>query len=156
MVTRTSEPELYKDKIEVSLDGRQIFYLFFGGAVVACLVFVLGVMVGRRLEARAHVDRAAATSAVRDPLAALDRLAEGKGEMTFPSALGAGGSGGVPAAEVERAIAALGEPARANEKAPPARVAAEKVPEPKVAAEKVKPVPAAKVDDAAPVDRPEG
>ena len=62
MVTRTSEPELYKDKIEVSLDGRQIFYLFFGGAVVACLVFVLGVMVGRRLEARSHVDRAAATS----------------------------------------------------------------------------------------------
>ncbi|HRK48052.1 MAG TPA: hypothetical protein PK324_20635 [Nocardioides sp.] len=49
-MTRTSEPELYKDKIEVSLDGRQIFYLFFGGAVVACLVFVLGVMVGRRLE----------------------------------------------------------------------------------------------------------
>ena len=43
-----TDSELYKDKIEVSLDGRQIFYLFFGGAVVACLVFVLGVMVGRR------------------------------------------------------------------------------------------------------------
>ena len=44
------EPELYKDKIEVSLDGRQIFYLFFGGAVIVGLVFVLGVMVGRRVE----------------------------------------------------------------------------------------------------------
>src|ERR1041384_6132748 len=48
----TREPELYKDKIEVSLDGRQIFYLFFGGAVIVGLVFVLGVMVGRRVEAR--------------------------------------------------------------------------------------------------------
>ena len=54
-----TDTDLYKDKIEVSLDGRQIFYLFFGGAVVACLVFVLGVMVGRRLEARGHVDRVA-------------------------------------------------------------------------------------------------
>ena len=40
------EADLYKDKIEVSLDGRQIFYLFFGGAVIVGLVFVLGVMVG--------------------------------------------------------------------------------------------------------------
>ena len=52
------EPELYKDKIEVSLDGRQIFYLFFGGAVIVGLVFVLGVLVGRRVEARGHLDRA--------------------------------------------------------------------------------------------------
>jgi cell division septation protein DedD len=66
-----SEP--YKDKIEVSLDGRQIFYLFFGGAVIVGLVFVLGVMVGRRVEARGHVDRAHTTAAA-DPLTALDRL----------------------------------------------------------------------------------
>ena len=37
------------------------------------MVFVLGVMVGRRVEARGHLDRAD-TSAARDPLAALDRL----------------------------------------------------------------------------------
>jgi hypothetical protein len=116
MVTRAAEPELYKDKIEVSLDGRQIFYLFFGGAVVACLVFVLGVMVGRRLESRAHVDRAAATSATRDPLAALDRLAEGKGEMTFPSALG---SAAPPVTEVDRAIQAVAPPAPPPAPAPP-------------------------------------
>lgn len=72
---RTPETELYKEKIEVSLDGRQIFYLFFGGAVIASLVFVLGVMVGKRVEARAHVDESAATSASLDPLAALDKLA---------------------------------------------------------------------------------
>ena len=124
MVTRTSEPELYKDKIEVSLDGRQIFYLFFGGAVVACLVFVLGVMVGRRLEARAHVDRAAATSARKDPLAALDRLAEGKGELTYPAALRGSDA---PVAEVDRAIQAVTAepPAKAPSKA-------DAKPEPKV------------------------
>ncbi len=68
--------EIYKDKIEVSLDGRQIFYLFFGGAVIVGLVFVLGVMIGRRVEARGHVDRTH-TDATEDPLAALDRLEAG-------------------------------------------------------------------------------
>ena len=67
------ETELYKDRIEVSLDGRQIFYLFFGGAVIVGLVFILGVMIGRRVEARGHVEKAR-THAATDPLAALDRL----------------------------------------------------------------------------------
>src|ERR1041384_6538628 len=78
-------PELYKDKVEVSLDGRQIFYLFFGGAVIVGIVFVLGVLVGRRVEARGHVDKARTTAAT-DPLAALDRL-EGSGGMAFRGAL---------------------------------------------------------------------
>lgn len=82
----TREAELFKDKIEVTLDGRQIFYLFFGGAVIACLVFVLGVTVGRRVEARANPPRAAA--AVHDPLAALDELdARSDAELAFPAAL---------------------------------------------------------------------
>lgn len=67
--------ELFKDKIEVSLDGRQIFCLFCGGAVIASLVFVLGVMVGRRVEARSGADRSAQAAPASDPLAALDRLA---------------------------------------------------------------------------------
>ena len=130
-----TDSELYKDKIEVSLDGRQIFYLFFGGAVVACLVFVLGVMVGRRLEARGHVDKVAATSAQRDPLAALDRLGAGEGSMTFPNALG--GSGG-PSAAVDREIAALGArkaaaPAKAVEPPSPAKGEAPRAVEPKAA-----------------------
>ncbi len=79
------ESELYKDKIEVSLDGRQIFYLFFGGAVIVGMVFVLGVMVGRRVEARGHVDRAKTAAAV-DPLAALDRLEGGNG-LSFEGSL---------------------------------------------------------------------
>ena len=89
------DAEKLKEKIEVSLDGRQVFFLFFGGAVVACLVFVLGVMVGKRLEARERVAHKAATSAQVDPLAALDELgadeqADEKGDdLAFATALAA-------------------------------------------------------------------
>jgi DedD protein len=95
------EPELYKDKIEVSLDGRQIFYLFFGGAVIVGMVFVLGVLVGRRVEARGHLDRAD-PSAATDPLAALDRL-ERSDHLSFHGAL----TGGDAPTDVEKAIGEL-------------------------------------------------
>lgn len=77
--------ELYKDKIEIVLDNRQIFYLFFGGSVIVGLVFVLGVMVGRRVEARGRLELPQTQAAV-DPLAALDRLAGGAG-LSFQGAL---------------------------------------------------------------------
>lgn len=122
------EAELYKDKIEVSLDGRQIFYLFFGGAVIVGLVFVLGVMVGRRVEARGHTDRARVAATV-DPLAALDRL-EGGGGLSFQGALrGAEG----PVSDVEKQIAAL--PKRKPVEPPKAEKVEKKAVEP-VAAEK--------------------
>jgi DedD protein len=95
------EPELYKDKIEVSLDGRQIFYLFFGGAVIVGLVFVLGVMVGRRVESRGHLDRAD-TQTASDPLAALDRL-ERTDNLSFHGVL----TGSAPASDVDKAIGEL-------------------------------------------------
>ena len=95
------EPELYKDKIEVSLDGRQIFYLFFGGAATVGLVFVLGVLVGRRVEARGHLDRAE-TRTAGDPLAALDRL-ERSDNLSFHGAL----TGSESPTEVEKAIGEL-------------------------------------------------
>jgi DedD protein len=93
------DAERLKDKIEVSLDSRQIFFLFFGGAVVACLVFVLGVMVGRRLENREQVGQKTEQRGAVDPLAALDQLGadeaaaraqSGPGGvgLAFPSALG--------------------------------------------------------------------
>jgi len=106
-VLRT-KPEVYKDKIEVSLDGRQIFYLFFGGAVIVGMVFVLGVMVGRRVEARGHVDRAA-RDARTDPLAALDRL-----EAPPPLSLAKGGGATPP--PVDATIAALAGGAGADGK----------------------------------------
>src|SRR5690349_5252428 len=109
------EPELYKDKIEVSLDGRQIFYLFFGGAVIVGLVFVLGVLVGRRVEARGHLDRAD-TSAARDPLAALDRL-ERSDNLSYHGAL----TGAQTPTEVEKAIGELEKRRGGAARAEPAR-----------------------------------
>ncbi len=61
-----------KEKYEVSLDNRQVFFLFFGGAVAACLVFVVGVMVGKRLEARKMKKARPAA----DELALIDRDAK--------------------------------------------------------------------------------
>jgi septal ring-binding cell division protein DamX len=115
------EPELYKDKVEVSLDGRQIFYLFFGGAVIVGIVFVLGVLVGRRVEARGHLDRAK-TQAATDPLAALDRL-EGNGQLSFRASLTAGKD---QPTEVEQEIQrrAAAKPETAKAEAPKAEKAA--------------------------------
>src|SRR4051812_44484348 len=63
----------WKDKVEISLDGRQIFFLFFGSAVAACLIFVTGVLIGKRIEARAL---ALQPAPIEDPLAALDQLGD--------------------------------------------------------------------------------
>lgn len=76
--------ERWKDKVEVRLDNRQVFFLFFGSAMVACMLFVLGVIVGKRLESRGR----AQAPMIEDPLAALDRFGvEGAGSATGPSAL---------------------------------------------------------------------
>jgi cell division septation protein DedD len=56
-----------KEKLEITLDSRQLFFLVFGGAVLACLVFVVGVMTGKRLESR--------QAKKQRPTAALDELA---------------------------------------------------------------------------------
>ncbi len=104
---KNHETELYKDKIEVSLDGRQIFYLFFGGAVIASMVFVLGVMIGKRLETRANVRASAQTSAAQDPLTALDKLSASRQALAFPAALTQAGSS--PLGAVDRVIAARAE-----------------------------------------------
>jgi cell division protein FtsN len=95
------ENDLYRDKIEVSLDGRQIFSLFFAGAVIVCAVFVIGVIVGKRVEARAHVDRAAGVAG--DPLAALDRL-EADAPLSFRRTLRSGQAAG---GSVDAEIAAM-------------------------------------------------
>src|SRR5450432_2757648 len=92
---RLRDVERWKDKIEVRLDNRQVFFLFFGSAVVACMLFVLGVIVGKRIESRGRAEAAD----VQDPLAALDRAHQPPfvvgpvappAELTFQKALGAG------------------------------------------------------------------
>ena len=80
--------ERWRDKIEVRLDNRQVFFLFFGSALVACLLFVLGVVVGKRLESRGR----AVAPEVEDPLALLDKVATSPRPtqtpaVTFPQAL---------------------------------------------------------------------
>ena len=90
--------ERWKDKIEVRLDNRQVFFLFFGSAMVACMLFVLGVIVGKRLESRGRAE----APAVEDPLAVLDRFgvaatAAAPAALTFPHALlGVGASRPLP------------------------------------------------------------
>jgi cell division septation protein DedD len=75
----------WKDKIELTLDGRQVFFLFFGGAVLACLLFAVGVLTVRRLEARAIALDAPSAD---DPLAALDQLGDLEDEeLTYHRAL---------------------------------------------------------------------
>src|SRR5438445_8841739 len=102
--------ERWKERIEISLDNRQVFFLFFGGAIVACLVFVLGVMVGKRLEARA---RDQMTPLRSDPLSVLDQATEEgeqgavagppKGKLEPPPAAKAPGKGAGAAAKEARA-----------------------------------------------------
>jgi hypothetical protein len=80
--------ERWRDKIEVRLDNRQVFFLFFGSALVACLLFVLGVVVGKRLESRGR----AVAPEVEDPLALLDKVATSPrptqtSAVTFPQTL---------------------------------------------------------------------
>jgi DedD protein len=84
--------DAWKDRIEVRLDNRQVFFLFFGSAVVACMLFVLGVIVGKRIESRGRAE----APEVQDPLAALDRASQpppapgaprGGEELTFQKAL---------------------------------------------------------------------
>ena len=90
---RDLEPNIaqqWRDKIEVRLDNRQVFFLFFGSAVVACMLFVLGVMVGKRIESRGQAEAVP----LADPLAALDRVhqpppgvAAPEPALTFPRTL---------------------------------------------------------------------
>jgi DedD protein len=63
------ETARWHDKVELQLDNRQLYFLFFGTAVAACLVFTVGVLVGKRLEAGARP-----VAAAGDPLAALDQF----------------------------------------------------------------------------------
>jgi DedD protein len=79
--------ERWRDKIEVRLDNRQVFFLFFGSALVACMLFVLGVIVGKRLESRGR----AVSPEIEDPWALLDKVATApraaQTGVTFPQAL---------------------------------------------------------------------
>src|SRR2546428_7614290 len=120
--------ERWKDKIEVRLDNRQVFFLFFGSALVACLLFVLGVIVGKRLESRG---KAAAAPEIEDPLALLDKVAASTPAAAAPKAARAPGPAPLP---MKAAVLEAAKPA------PPKPVAeAPKAAAPKPVAEAPKP-----------------
>ena len=73
--------ERWKDKIEVRLDNRQVAFLFFGSALCACMLFILGVIVGKRLESRGR----AMAPEIEDPLALLDRVAASTPPLAAPT-----------------------------------------------------------------------
>jgi DedD protein len=112
--------ERWRDKVELRLDNRQVFFLFFGSAVVACMLFVLGVMVGKRIESRGQAD----APEMQDPLAALDRAhqppvgvaAPGtQQELTFPNTLIGPPRGKASSSRVAPAkLAMLAPPAKAG------------------------------------------
>jgi cell division protein FtsN len=143
--------ERWRDKIEVRLDNRQVFFLFFGSALVACMLFVLGVIVGKRLEARGR----AVSPEIDDPLALLDKVAgsprPAQGGVTFPQALfGTNGktatadkAGKKTASVAPAAVESAGETAKPAP-APAAKAPAEAKPEAKPAPAKAeaKPAPA--------------
>jgi len=64
------EMHKWKDKVELSLDNRQIFFLFFGLSVIGCFVFALGIMTGRRIDWEPGQEVAAVAGS--DSLALLD------------------------------------------------------------------------------------
>jgi cell division septation protein DedD len=134
--------ERWRDKIEVRLDNRQVFFLFFGSALVACMLFVLGVIVGKRLESRGR----AVSPEIEDPLALLDKVATtprpAQGGVTFPQALF--GTGGKTGAGDKHGKKSASPPAEGeNEAVKPATVALR---ETKPAETGTKPQPAAAPD----------
>lgn len=79
------DQDKWRDRVELSLDNRQIFLIFSAMAVVVALVFALGVVVGKRMALDAP-DKPAT-----DPLALLDQIsgeqAHQERKLTFPQAL---------------------------------------------------------------------
>src|SRR4029453_15295396 len=124
--------ERWRDKIELRLDNRQVFFLFFGSAVVACMLFVLGVMVGKGMKPPGQ----AAAPDLQDPLAALDRahkpaagVAAPAPQLTFQNTLTAPASpkGGAHAPKEKAAAvkppAAMAAPKPVAAPAPPKAIA---------------------------------
>jgi len=150
----------WKDKVELSLDGRQIFFLFFGTAVAACLVFVLGVLVGKRLEARAL---ALQPAPIEDPLAALDQLGEADDAdegLTFHKALTKDAAHKAPKAEADKPADPIAAPAPPIVAQKPVLVTPSPIappaadPKPIVAAAEAKPAADAKPPVTAPPAKP--
>ncbi len=90
------EMHKWKDKVEFSLDNRQIFFLFFGLSVIGCFIFALGIMTGRRLHWVPGQETAALAEAEgEDSLALLDGEEEPE-QFAFKAGLAASDAETIP------------------------------------------------------------
>ncbi len=89
------EMHKWKDKVELSLDNRQIFFLFFGLSVVGCFVFALGVMVGRRVDWNTTGEVAVSGDKDASALALLD-AETAREELSFKGGLAVPATEGLP------------------------------------------------------------
>jgi hypothetical protein len=130
--TPSDGPGTVRERFDLGIEHRQVFFLFAGLAVGAGLVFSLGVMVGKRW--RATVERAQVVTR-EDPLARLDVSAEDLvpgTELSFPRELGRAAPHGPavlppapPVAAAPASVHAAAHPAaHGNAHAAPARGAA--------------------------------
>ena len=118
-----------KEKYDLSLDSRQVVSLLVAGIVVVGAVFVLGVVVGKKLASSQRTDRAPdLLSALDQKSAALER-ARAAPPLTFQ----------------EELVADAGSPARPAAPAPLAKPVAKAEP-PKAVAEKKPDLPARPAD----------
>jgi len=110
------DEDKFKERYSLLLDNRQIFLFFFASAVILSLVFLLGLVVGRRMDSSAAVQPAS------DPLALLDQMSKdeaGDENLTFHEALvGEGHKKARPAAK-KQAKPAPPTPAKAKPDAGP-------------------------------------
>ncbi|HVE85696.1 MAG TPA: SPOR domain-containing protein [Myxococcales bacterium] len=143
-----------KDKLDLSLDSRQIVSLLVAGMVVLGAVFVLGVVVGKKLS---EADRAAQS---QDLLTALDEKAAAmqkvndEPQLTFQKTLTEKAPPEPPAApKPAKAEAPRAEPAKAE--APKAEPPAEKIAAAPPPAKAEPPAPVAEAPKPAPAPEPQ-
>ncbi len=145
-----------KEKFDVTLDNRQIVSLLIAGIVVMGAVFVLGVVVGKKLASDVQ------TAAAPDLLSALDANAqtlqqvqkEPEPPLTFPDELTKKTGSELAAAPAPKVVVKPAAPApKATEPAPKVAEAAPKAtePEPKAAEPKAAEPKAPAINDEEPV-----
>ncbi len=59
----------------MTLDGRQVFYIFMAGAMLVSMVFLLGIIIGKRMEVQS-MDMYAGIAAHVAPLQVIDELSD--------------------------------------------------------------------------------
>jgi len=70
---------------EIQLNGKQLVFLFMASTVVAVVIFLCGVMVGRGVRAQRPADAVASVDAATDPTAVVTQATESAPPPAIPS-----------------------------------------------------------------------